>query len=76
MLQAATLGPVLEAIEAATNKADMDRAKAMAMELTVPADIERAQKAYGARAQALKKKPDLAPAPEPAAEPDDDSNPF
>lgn len=60
VLQAATLGPVLEAIEAATNKADMDRAKAMAMELTVPAEIERAQKAYAARVQALKKKPEAA----------------
>lgn len=63
VLQAATLGPVLEAIEAATNKADMDRAKAMAMELTAPADIERAQKAYAARAQFLKKKPEATAQP-------------
>lgn len=76
VLQAQTLGPVLEAIEAAMNRADMDRAKAMAMELTAPVDIERAQKAYAARVQALKKKPDPAPAPEPAAEPDDDSPPY
>jgi len=80
VLKTATLAPVLEAIESAMNRADMDRAKKMAMELTAPADIERAQQAYAARAQALKKRAEPAPAPTPepesTAEPEDDSNPY
>jgi len=81
-LEVMQISTVLEAIEAATNKAGMDHAKKMAMELTAPADIERAQKAYAARAQALKKKAEPAPAPtpepqpEPTDEPDDDSPPY
>lgn len=48
------LADVLAAIAAATNKATMDAAKAMASKLTVQADVDAAVKAYGDRVKALK----------------------
>lgn len=52
--KAPTLQEVLAAIDSATNKAGMDKAKAMAKELIDDADLERALKAYADKVQALK----------------------
>ena len=52
-----SLAEVLQAIAAATNKATMTAAKALAGQLTRPADISAAVDAYNARAAALKPKP-------------------
>jgi hypothetical protein len=48
------LDEVLKAIEHATNKAGMEKAKALAEQLVAQADIEKARTAYGARIKALK----------------------
>ena len=53
-LSVVTLFEVLEAIKSAKNKAGMDRAKALASQLTVPADIDEAKAAYAQRVAQLK----------------------
>jgi len=68
VLQVVTLADVLKAIGGATNKASMDKAKALALQLISPADKEAARTAYAARVQALKG-PAKANAPAPADPP-------
>jgi hypothetical protein len=59
------LAEVLAAIKAATGRESMAKARTVAEQLTAPADIEQAQAAYKARADALKAK--SAPAADPFA---------
>lgn len=68
VLQIVTLADVMKAIGGATNKASMDKAKALALQLISPADKEAARTAYAARVQALKG-PAKANAPAPAETP-------
>lgn len=78
VLQIVTLADVLKAIGGATNKASMDKAKALALQLINPADKEAARTAYAARVQALKgptKANAPAPAETPAAGPPDAATP-
>lgn len=71
------LDEVLKAIEHATNKAGMEKAKALAEQLVSQADIEKARTAYGARVKELKGKSVLDATkvldnvPAPKREPDD-----
>jgi hypothetical protein len=53
-LAVVTLPEVLEAVKSAKNKAGMDRAKALAAQLTAPADIDEAKAAYSGRVAQLK----------------------
>jgi hypothetical protein len=61
-LERVSLGKVIDAIQAATNKAGMEVAKKLAEQLTIAGDIEAARHAYGERVQQLKKGPATAPA--------------
>lgn len=58
-LEVVQLRDVLKVINAAVDRASMNAAKALAMQLK-GADLEAAQKAYSDRVQALKKKPESA----------------
>lgn len=68
-LEVVTLAAVLKAIAAATGKDGMNKAKALAVQLTAPDDIAAAQAAYQARVAAFKAKPETA-APPPPPDPD------